>query len=94
MPYNLDLVNHQFGLFQNYVLNFSNLIFDDDSLNRFIEKVKKHNIVCSMVTNIITTQDITENQKNVLKKTFPYWKYHIMDDHSQPFQKKIITIQD
>jgi hypothetical protein len=94
MPYNLDLVYHPFGLFQNYVLNFSNLIFDDDSLNRFIEKVQKNSIVCSMVTNIITTQEITESQKILLKQVFTDWKYHIMEDPSQPFQKKIIKIQD
>ena len=91
MPHNIDTIMNQYALFENYVLNLYNISFDDDSLSRFIENVN-YNCINQMITNIITTQQISENQKKLLKNTFPNWKYHILEDITHPLQKQIFTV--
>jgi hypothetical protein len=91
MPHNIDTIMNQYALFENYVLNLYNISFDDDSLSRFIENVNI-NCINQMITNIITTQQISENQKKLLKTTFPNWKYHILEDITHPLQKQIFTV--
>ena len=91
MAINLDKIHNQYCLFENYVINLYNIHFNDESLKRFLENVN-NNFINTMITNIITTQEINENQKKLLKETFINWKYHIIEDPKNPFQKKIITI--
>jgi hypothetical protein len=91
MPHNIDTIMNQYALFENYVLNLYNISFDDDSLSRFIENVNI-NCINQMITNIITTQHINENQKKLLKTAFPNWKYHILEDITHPLQKQIFTV--
>ncbi len=91
MPHNIDTIMNQYALVENYVLNLYNISFDDESLMRFIKNVNI-NFINQMITNIITTQQISENQKNLLKTAFPNWKYHILEDITHPLQKQIFTV--
>jgi hypothetical protein len=91
MPHNIDTILNQYALFENYVLNLYNISFDDESLIRFIKNVN-HSFINKMITNIITTQQLSENQKKLLKTAFPNWTYHILEDISHPLQKQIFSI--
>jgi hypothetical protein len=91
MPHNIDTIMNQYALVENYVLNLYNISFDDESLARFVKNVT-HNFINQMITNIITTQQISEHQKKMLKTTFPNWKYHILEDISHPLQKQIFSV--
>ena len=93
MTINIDTIYNQYALFENYVLNLYNVSFDDESLVRFLKNLK-YIFTNQMITNIITSQEITENQKKLLKTSFPNWKYHILEDITHPLKKQIFTVID
>jgi hypothetical protein len=71
----LDKISNQFALFENYYLNFYNIIFTDESLNNFLEKVKNFFLkskIC-MIGISKSQPNISEKQKEMLKNTFTNW---------------------
>ncbi len=64
-------------LIENNHLNLYNTQFDTDSLLKFVEKFN-NNFINSMVTNVCISQEITNEQKNILTSKFPNLQNYII----------------
>lgn len=71
----LDKIVNQFGLFENYYLNFYNISLTDESLTNFLQDVEKIHFLKSMITaiGIKKTQEISQHHTEMLKKIFVNW---------------------
>ncbi len=73
---NINQIAYPYLLIENNHLNFYKIEFDNSSLSQFIEKMKKHNLLCNMVDNICSTQEFTEYQKEMMSTCFPNLKLY------------------
>lgn len=74
--HHINSIQYPYQLIENNHLNLYNIEFDNESLLKF---VNKFNIswICKMVDNVCVSQEITDEQKNILINCFQNLKQFI-----------------
>jgi hypothetical protein len=74
--HHIDTILYPYLLIENNHLNLYNIEFDNESLLKFVDKFK--NIwITQMVDNVRLSQEITDEQKNILINCFQNLKHFI-----------------
>jgi hypothetical protein len=74
--HHLNSIIYPHLLIENNHLNLINVQFDNESLVKFVKQFN-NNFINSMVTEIRISQEITNEQKNILINCFPNLKHFI-----------------